>query len=171
MFKREIVERGEYCEINVYNPDKTTVMIDKEDLEKLQGRRVHISKPSKVNNCQYASIRIKNKQVLLHIYLLGKRGGLSIDHINHNGLDNRRSNLRHATHSQNKQNCPSKSVYGKGVQKRVFKHGQIKYRARIRFKRVLYNLGHFDTAIDAAKAYNTKAKEFFGDFAYLNEIP
>lgn len=171
MFKREIIEKETHYEINIFNPHKNTVLIDKDDYSELRGRVVRVGRTSKTNNCQYASVSIRGIVTPLHIFIMGRVKGLSIDHINHNGLDNRKANLRHATYSQNKQNCPSKSIYGKGVQRRLYAKGVIKYRARIRLNGELYNLGQYDTVIDAAKAYNIKAKEFFGDFAYLNEIP
>lgn len=51
--------------------------------------------------CWYAATSIAGRTVSLHSFILGHRPGLEIDHINNDGLDNRRANLRHATHRQN----------------------------------------------------------------------
>jgi hypothetical protein len=42
--------------------------------------------------------------------------------------------------------------------------------ARIGFNKKMYFLGYFLCKYEAAKVYNEKAKEFFGEFAYLNNI-
>jgi hypothetical protein len=89
---------------------------------------------------------------------------LCIDHINGNGLDNRRCNLRVATYAQNIANSPPrkgrkyKGVYFKGKS----------YYASISFNRIVIRIGKFKTEEEAARAYDLKAKEFYGEFAYLN---
>jgi phage terminase large subunit GpA-like protein len=97
-------------------------------------------------------------------------GWSQVDHINHDGLDNRRCNLREATKAQNAQNMRSQngvsSAY-KGVN--WYKRDQtweakIKVDGRVRF------LGRFADERDAAAAYNRAALAGFGEFAYLNDI-
>ena len=95
------------------------------------------------------------------------------DHIDHNGLNNQRSNLRECSHKENmynrkkKKGCNSKYV-GVSVTKVVYK---TTIRAKICKDNVHYRLGIFKTEELAAHAYNEKAKELFGEFAYLNVIP
>ena len=89
-----------------------------------------------------------------------------VDHINHNGLDNRRPNLRLATRSQNAANLGPYANNTSGYKGVDFNRG--KWRARIREGGVRYFLGYFETAEDAARAYDTKAHELFGEFASLN---
>ncbi len=87
------------------------------------------------------------------------------DHINGNGLDNRRENLREVTRSQNAMNVKyySTNVSGyKGVS-HIKKHG--KYRAAIGLNGDIIYLGEFDTPEQAHKAYCEAAKELHGDFA------
>lgn len=88
------------------------------------------------------------------------------DHINGNGLDNRRHNLRIATNAQNNYNRRPKYQF-KGV---FFRPKNNKYVAQIMFKRKTFYLGIFELAEDAASVYNEKAKELFGKFAWLNKI-
>jgi hypothetical protein len=91
------------------------------------------------------------------------------DHINGDGLDNRRTNLRQATPTQNNANCGIRghntSGY-KGVSLRPDRGNR--WRATIRIHGLQYFLGLFDDVEDAARAYDAAALELFGDFARLN---
>ncbi|MGD0077591.1 MAG: HNH endonuclease [Sedimentisphaerales bacterium] len=95
--------------------------------------------------------------------------GLLIDHRNHNGLDNRLTNLRPATPAQNIQNArkqkPKSTSKYKGVD---FVKPTGKYRARIAVDGHRLFLGSFNSEIDAAKAYDLAAKQYFEGFACLN---
>lgn len=89
---------------------------------------------------------------------------VEIDHKNSNGLDNRRENLRSATHQQNCANRPAQNKTGyKGVR---FTRG--KFEAQITTNGRAQYLGRFVNAEDAAKAYDIAAKETFGEFARTN---
>ena len=116
--------------------------------------------------------RHAKKQVALHRVMLDAPKGMVVDHINRNGLDNRRSNLRLCTHKENMQNrrANSKNSTGyKGV--RLTKSGK-KYIARVcqklDGKTVEHYLGTYDTPEEAARAYDAKAIELFGEYASLN---
>jgi hypothetical protein len=99
------------------------------------------------------------------------------DHINHNGLDNRKANLRLATRSESVWHRrkfirrthgglrrPSPSQY-KGVD---WAKGTKRRRARIRVNGKRISLGLCENEIDAANAYDRAAKNYHGDFAVLN---
>jgi hypothetical protein len=95
-----------------------------------------------------------------------------VDHINGNGLDNRRSNLRLASHPENCRNRrpirrrnASETEY-KGVHRRG--RG---WRAWITVDRTRHYLGVFETPRDAAIAYNHAAVALHKEFASLNDIP
>lgn len=91
------------------------------------------------------------------------------DHVNGNGLDNRRANLRISTHSQNSKNRknhkPGSSRF-KGVSWHV--HSR-KWHAQIQCDGVKHTLGYFQDETDAAKAYDVAAKELHGAHARTNE--
>lgn len=100
--------------------------------------------------------------------------GMVIDHINQDVLDNRKINLRVCTvreNSLNKRPHKNNRSQYKGVSIRKLKDGRLRYEARIYNNYVCICLGTFDTAEKAARAYNKKAKELFGEYAYLNDVP
>lgn len=108
----------------------------------------------------------KNKTIAMHRLILGAKKGQECDHINHDTLDNRISNLRLCTRSQNNQNrkprkCTSKY---KGVHWNKLNKN---WRAMIRLGKQEH-IGCFEDEKDAALAYDTKARELFGEFAYTN---
>lgn len=103
--------------------------------------------------------------------------GFLVDHINGDKLDNRRSNLRLATKSDNEANKKKRRTQGgkapsskyKGVSKD--QDGRKKcWRAIASREGKSYRLGSFYSEEEAARAYNVKALELFGEFALLNEI-
>lgn len=108
------------------------------------------------------------KMIFMHRQILGLKykDGKQTDHSNSNGLDNRQSNIRICTIAQNNQNRRCwKNVKLKGV--RWYKDIQ-KWRSRICYKGKFIHLGYFKNEIDAAKAYDKKAKELFGEFVHTN---
>ena len=109
-----------------------------------------------------------NTTIYMHKVIL--RSAYEVDHKNGDKLDNRKSNLRIATHFQNSKNRNkqlSASSKFKGVD---FQKRNGKWRARIKLDYKSKYLGEFDTEIDAAKAYNSAATVYFGSFAKLNEV-
>lgn len=105
--------------------------------------------------------------VYMHRQILGAQPGDKTDHRDGNGLNNRRRNIRICTAQQNsaafRNFRRSKTVRYRGVtQKRN------KFRARITLRGYEIGLGSFDTAIQAARAYDQAARLFFGEFASPN---
>jgi len=91
-----------------------------------------------------------------------------VDHKDFNGLNNRKSNLRICSKLQNlmnKKSLKNSTSHYKGVS--LY---QDKWSANIGYNNKTYNLGLFDNEIDAAVVYDKKAKELYGEFAYLNFI-
>jgi hypothetical protein len=109
------------------------------------------------------------KTVGMHRIILKAPEGKFIDHINHNGLDNRKCNLRICTLQQNiwnmrKQRGNCASQY-KGV---TWRKDIDKWQARVICGGKVFSCGHFDDEKTAASAYDKKAKELFGEFAAPN---
>lgn len=109
-------------------------------------------------------------QLYMHRFILKARRGRWVDHINSNGLDNRRSNIRTCSPVQNNQNQRIK-VGGTSKYKGVsYDKINKKWRASINVKKRFINLGRFKTEIEAATAYNRAAKRHFHQFAHINHL-
>ena len=104
------------------------------------------------------------------VVLEGECGdGQEIDHENHNGLDNRRSNLRVATSRQNSMNKQCRNPHGyKGVRCAVAQNGNVRWYGYFTYRQKQEHLGRFDSPEEAGRAYDRRAREVFGEFAHLN---
>lgn len=104
---------------------------------------------------------------LMHRLILSPPKGMTVDHINRNGLDNRRSNLRLATQAQNNANTGlrrNNTSGAKGVDRQA--HAS-RWRAQITVNGKAKFLGLFGTFDEASDAYAKAAAEHFGDFAFV----
>ena len=116
----------------------------------------------------YAIARVNGRRVYLHRLIMGSPRGRIVDHEDGDGLNCQRHNLRVCTRSQNMGNA-RKHRDRKGQYKGVhFDKTEQRYIAQICCKRKRYKLGRFETDIEAARAYDKKAIELFGDFALVN---
>ncbi|MDD5551392.1 MAG: HNH endonuclease [Candidatus Omnitrophica bacterium] len=108
----------------------------------------------------------KNAFTEMHRFIMNPPKGMMVDHRDGNGLNNQKSNLRICTRAENMMNRgkqPNNTSGYKGV--RINKGIII---AQIGFKNWNYHIGCFPDKESAARAYDKRAKELFGDFARLN---
>lgn len=157
--------------------DKFAV-IDFDDYELVAGRRWFAARRQNKGDARprfYAVSNIRNsgggKQLLMHRVLTDAPKGVDVDHRDHNGLNNRRNNLRRGDRSHNcansrKRRNLSSAFKGVSLDKR-----SKKWKAYIKVQYKYIHLGVFDVEIDAALAYNAAAIEAFGEFANLNQVP
>ena len=150
-------------------------LIDDEDYELVSKYKWF---PQKGNNTVYLVAHSKGvpskerKTIRMHRLIMNAQPGQKIDHVNGNGLDNRKENLRFATSQQNSQNLrrfEGVSKY-KGVVYDTNPKQKNKWRARITVNKNRIHLGRFPSEREAAFAYNEAAIKYFGGFARLNEV-
>lgn len=144
-------------------------IVDDEDYEHLMERNWY------KNNKGYAynpSKKETDDECLMHREIIKVKKGFDVHHINHNPLDNRKENLRICTHQENLQSQQKpQSQNGKKASsqyKGVYKHKNGKYKATLRCNGIQYHLKYHKTEIEAAMAYDAKAKEVHKEFAVLN---
>lgn len=94
--------------------------------------------------------------------------GLEVDHINGDGLDNRRSNLRVATAAENRRNRRRSSNNSSGYKGVSFNRHARKWAAHIGTGGAFLHLGYFVSKEDAAREYDSAARKYFGAFARTN---
>jgi hypothetical protein len=109
---------------------------------------------------------IEGRGELMHRIVMNAKKGEIVDHINNTKYDNRNCNLRNASYSLNNHN-KKKNINASSKYFGVSKSGKI-WTAQIRNNNKKKHLGRFENEIDAAKAYNKKAIEIYGDKANLN---
>jgi len=146
-------------EIRLKNSDKVA-LVDDDDYERLSQ---FVWRFQKGRQTGYA---VRGDGILMHSEVLGT--ALEVDHVNRNGLDNRKVNLRHATPSQQQAN-KIKGNWRKFTSKYKGVHFyQNRWQATIcKNKKKIY-LGRFLDEVDAARAYDRAAIELFGEFAATN---
>ena len=159
-FRRIALSRGKYAIVDV----KDYGWLSRHNWFALKGQRTFYAtrweRPEKGG---------RQLAVAMHRAIMGAVKGELVDHINHNGLDNRRVNLRKATRAQNSQNrrkprVNSKSQYkGLAWQKRTGK-----WSVRIQVDWDHKCIGTFTDELEAAKAYDDAARKYHGEFASLN---
>lgn len=123
-------------------------------------------------NCDkkgYVRRRVGEKMFYLHQEILCPKIGFEIDHINRNPLDNRKSNLRYATRSQNMANRPPHKNNKSGF-RGVMWHAN-RWQVYIKKDGKEYYLGRFKDIKIAARVYDEAAKKFWGEFAFQNIVP
>ena len=147
-------------------------IVDDEDYERLMAMgKWKVSKLGYAEKCKWINEGGKKRCIMLrmHRIVMNCPDDKFVDHKFGNTLDNRKSHLRICTKQQNNMNCAARKNNTSGF-KGVEVTGN-KWKASIRFNRKRIALGVFLSALDAARAYNAAAINYFGEFANLNEIP
>lgn len=94
--------------------------------------------------------------------------GLCVDHIDHNTLNNYRSNLRICTHAQNNINRNKSSQTKNNFKGVTYRKSDRIFMARIKVNNIAHNLGHYKDPIKAAQVYDYYAYTTWKEFAQLN---
>ncbi len=116
----------------------------------------------------YAVRYRRRKAIYMHREIMQPPKGKIVDHMNRNRLDNTRANLRVCTRPENARNKGKLHATSSRFRGVSYRKCSGKWAARIRFKGKCIHLGYFTDEEEAARAYDRKAVELFGEFARLN---
>ena len=150
-------------------------LVDDCDYEYLMQWKWHFQRRRQTGYAARNKYTEKRRQHIFMHRLVAERCGLDVgkhdvDHIDGNGLNNTRGNLRGATRSQNNVNSKRPKTNSSGF-KGVYPHSQVdKWCAQIGVAGRRVYLGYFDDPRDAARAYNEAALRHYGEFACLNPV-
>jgi len=149
-------------------------IVDAEDYERFNQHKWYATRDGNTfyaGRCSRVGKGKKRLYIKMHRQVIKPPQGLLIDHINRNGLDNRKANLRPVTYAQNMLNREykfkrkrSRSKY-KGVGWHKYTN---KWHAQICHNRKRKSIGYFDSELAAARAYDKAAREYHKEFASLN---
>jgi hypothetical protein len=140
-------------------------LVDDGDLPLVIGYRWHVYHKSNTDYARSWQGPPVNRHIRMHVLIMGQTG---IDHIDADGLNNQRANLRPATQGQNCAN--ERAIRGgssqyKGV---CWFAKNRRWKATIGIGKRMIHLGYFDDEIEAARAYDAAARELFGEYARPN---
>jgi hypothetical protein len=143
-------------------------LIDDEDYELVSQYKWYAHKYKHAFYAQTSAYKNgKQKTIKMHRLIMKAQSKQQVDHINHNGLDNRRANLRLCTNAENQHNqqkTRGTSKY-KGV---AWCNSRKKWETTIHVNGKNLHLGRFSLEEDAARAYDKAAKKHYGEFAGCN---
>ncbi len=139
-------------------------LVDDEDFEYLTSRKWWAHKER--NERWYAESKEKGVKIHMHRVITNAPSGFEVDHINHNGLDNRKENLRVCTKSENIQNSRLRKDNTSGL-RGVSRNGS-GWKALLRKDNTTVFDKTYKTKNEASEAYNEAAKKYFGKHAFLN---
>lgn len=149
-----------------------TAIVDADDYDRVSIYRWHVSRNSRIHYARRSGVDPKTGKKTtqyLHRFILDYHGQSQIDHIDNDGLNCRKYNLRVATVSQNQMNRYSRNKNNTSGYKGISWHaGAGRWRARVHINGRRKHIGFFGSPEAAAKAYDTVIKEMHGDFARLN---
>lgn len=161
---------GDYVEIYIQSLKfgEHTVYIDTEDLPRVLSRNWWVMKSKDKFYCHGYDKETGNRHYSLHRFIMG--GLIGIDHKDHNGLNNRKSNLRVASGKQNSQNRriykTNKSGF-KGISYDKWDRND-GYRAAVKVNGKTISGQRFKNPLLAAYQYNALASHYYGEFALLH---
>lgn len=152
-------------------------LIDDEDFELVCQYNWSILSGSKMGKDKfYAKAHIKKqkpyRKILMHRLIMGLCFGhnLTVDHIDGDGLNNRRSNLRVCTMNENSKNRPIPKANSSGFKGVSWDKSRDMWESYIKVEYKKIHLGRYKDILQAASAYNDAAIKYFGEFARLNII-
>lgn len=145
-------------------------MVDDDDFDYLNQFKWYAHKKKTDNTfyarrCMYISSSLE-KTITMHFDILKVKNA---DHIDGDGLNNQKSNLRKASYQQNNANRRKTKIVTSSAYKGVhWDKTKRKWRVAVRCNKELHRFGYFDDETEAAKTYDFYARKLFGEFAKTN---
>ena len=150
---------------------RAEAVVDLADLHLVSGQRWFAICPGRVTYAVASSIQCAKQRartLLMHRVILGNPDARNIDHIDGNGLNNRKANLRTATHSENQCNRPAPSNNTSGFKGVSFEARRNKWRAEITKSGRNIHLGYFAEKQLAVAAWTAAAADHHGEYARVS---
>lgn len=149
-----------------------TTVVDEDDYDKLSQYNWSVDERSHTTYVKRSVYEggIRTGTEIMHRLIMDAPEDMQVDHINGDGLDNRKENLRLCSQKQNlmnKRSVVDSSSKHKGV---CWDKGSSKWRAYIQVDKKKKHLGYYTDELAAASAYNEAAKEHFGEYAKVNSV-
>lgn len=140
-----------------------SAVITASDFELVSAFKWHLH-PGRHTN--YARTSIKKggivMHILMHVLILGKQSGSVIDHIDENGLNNTRGNIRHVSPGMNRARAAHQKNNTTGSRGVYWHKAMGKWKAQIGHNGRRIHIGYFSSKRNATTAYSQKYREFFG---------
>ena len=146
-------------------------LVDDVDYEHLAKYQWRVSMQGYVTRQQGSARRKTRQTIVMHREITDPLPWLHVDHVNGDRLDNRRCNLRVCEPRQNNYNKKAQYNNRSGYKGVRYCRRTGRYAVSITYGRRDIWLGRHDTPEDAARAYNRAAREYFGEYACLNDVP
>ena len=152
----EIIEYDDYAEIVLYDKygnEVNRALIDSEDVERCKEYKWRIND----NGYVLTDIKGSTKKLRLHRFIMNCPEDMVVDHINHDRLNNRKSNLRVCTQQQNLMNKKCTGI--------TYDKNRSKWLARITIDNKQKYLGYYETKEEAIEARRQAEIDYFGEFS------
>jgi hypothetical protein len=140
-------------------------LVDAADFEVVRSHKWHANGKRTL----YAKTNIDGRIVSMHRLILSPGHGVLVDHINHDGLDNTRKNIRLCTHAENMRNRTRHGDFSSRFKGVWLDKRSGRWLAKINHENHVLKLGSFDDEVRAARQYDRAARLMFGEFACTNE--
>ena len=157
----EIIKYDDYAEIvlyDKYNKEVARALIDIDDVDKINQNKWCLTTNG------YVITTINNKVIFLHRLIMNPDNNMVVDHINHNKLDNRKTNLRVCTQQQNSMNQTIHYDNTSGTAGVSWNKLKCKWEAYITFNYNTIHLGYFTNKEDAILARKEAEIKYFGNY-------
>ena len=145
-----------------------TTLVDDNDFDYLNKWVWHVNIKGYVERSTWARGKGRTTTIRMQRVIMNPPANLQVDHINGNKLDNRQSNLRLATNSQNQANTNKRRDNTSGYKGITFYPRNNKWGARLQVNGIRKWLGLFDDIQEAKNIYNKAIRQYFGEYAKEN---